>query len=64
VTQAGKFTYLRPFPPRINGDTAVVFVARRHGLRPVSSGVGSCSWRAVRRSGAWVVDASLGCVVW
>ena len=62
--RARDFTYLRPFPPRINGDTAVVFVAWRHGLGPIFSGVGSCSWRAVRRSGVWVVDTSLGCVVW
>ena len=66
ASQAGNFTYLRPFPPRINGDSAVVFVGRRrrHGLRHIFGGVGGCSWRAVRRSGAWVVDTPLGCVVW
>ena len=65
ASQAGNFTYLRPFPPRINGDSAVVFVGRRHGLMPRRpAGVTSCSWRAIRRSGAWVVDAPLGCVVW
>lgn len=64
ASRAGNFTYLRPSPPRINGDTAVMFVARRHGLGPISSGVGACSWRAVRRSGMWAVDTSLGCVVW
>ena len=66
--RAGTFTYLRPFAPRIHGDTAMVGIASALGFkrsryaRGLMAG-GACSWRAVRRSGAWVVDTVLGCII-
>ena len=66
--QAGEFMYLRPTPPRIDGDTAVVGLGSELGLKHRTHvraifGVGGCSWRAVRRSTTWVVDSTLGCII-
>lgn|SRR2546425_1530377 len=67
--KAGNFTYLRPSPPSIDGDSAMVGVASAYGLDRSPHrhggmvGGGGCSWRTVRRSGAWVVDTLLGCYI-
>jgi hypothetical protein len=66
--RVGTFRYLRPFAPRIHGDTAMLDLASAVGFKRTRHAVlflagGACSWRAVRRSGAWVVDTVLGCII-
>jgi len=68
AAQVGDFGYLRPHAPRIYGDTAVVSLATELALKPrphrmLLLGGAGCRWRAVRRSGAWVVDTVLGCLI-
>ncbi len=69
AVQGGNFAYLRPYPPRISGESAVVSLASKLALKAMPRGThfldgGSCSWRAVRQSGTWVVDTVLGCIIW
>jgi len=67
AAHAGHFAYLRPYPPRIDGDTAVVSVASRFAADPTVARAlygGACSWRAVRQSGSWVLDTVVGCGIW
>jgi hypothetical protein len=66
--RVGTFRYLRPFAPQIRGDTALLGIATGVGFRRTRYAIGllaggACSWRAVRRSGAWVVDTVLGCII-
>ncbi len=69
ATRAGNFFYLRPSAPQIRGDTATIGLKGMLGFRRTNRGVGTreesaCAWRAVRRSGTWAVDTTLGCIIW
>jgi len=66
--RVGTFRYLRPVAPRIHGDTAMLGIASAVGFKRTRYAIallggGACSWRAVRRSGMWVVDTVLGCII-